>query len=189
MSGIDVDSLMEELMEKMDKTIEHMNNDFAGYRTGKASPALVENILIDYYGTQTRLKEIAGITTPEPRLLVVQPYDPNSVSTIEKAISTSSIGINPVSDGKILRLPIPELSEERRNSLAKQVNKRAEEARVAIRNIRREGNDKIKKAQKNSEITEDDLKVSLKEIQDLTDSNIEEIDRILKAKEKELMSI
>ena len=184
-----VETLTDELMEKMEKAVEHMKNDFAGYRTGKASPALVENLLIDYYGTQTKLKEIAGITTPEPRLLVVQPYDPSSVPTIEKAISASSIGINPVSDGKILRLPVPELSEERRASLAKQVNSRAEEAKVAVRNIRRDGNDSAKKAQKNSEITEDDLKDILKDIQELTDSNIENIEKVLKAKEAELMNI
>ena len=189
MSTIDIDSLTEHLMERMDKTIEHMKSDFSAYRTGKASPALVENILIDYYGTSTRLKELAGITVPEPRLLVIQPYDPSSVPTIEKAISSSNIGINPVSDGKILRLPIPELSEERRSSLTKQVNTRTEEARVAIRNIRREGNDIAKKAEKSSDITEDDLKFVLKEIQELTDSSIEEIDKILQAKENELMNI
>ena len=189
MSNVNIETLVDELMERMEKTTEHMKNDFAGYRTGKASPALVENLTIDYYGTPTRLKEIAGITTPEPRLLVVQPYDPGSVSTIEKTISASNIGINPVSDGKILRLPIPELSEERRATLAKQVNGRAEEARVSIRNIRREGNDIAKKSQKSSDITEDDLKVMLKDIQDLTDDSIENIDTTLKIKEKELMSI
>jgi ribosome recycling factor len=189
MSTIDIESLVEHLMERMDSTIEHMKSDFSGYRTGKASTALVENILIDYYGTSTRLKELAGITVPEPRLLVIQPYDPSSVPVIEKAISSSNIGINPVSDGKILRLPIPELSEERRSSLAKQVNARTEEARVAIRNARREGNDIAKKAEKNSDITEDDLKLVLKEIQELTDSSIEDIDKILKGKEDELMNI
>ena len=189
MSTIDIDNLTENLMERMETTIEHMKTDFSGYRTGKASPTLVENILIDYYGTSTRLKELAGITVPEPRLLVIQPYDPSSVPTIEKAISSSNIGINPVSDGKILRLPIPELSEERRASLTKQVNARSEEARVSIRNIRREGNDISKKAQKNSDITEDDLKLVLKEIQDLTDSSIEDIDKALKAKANELMNI
>ena len=189
MNTTNIDNLVDHLMERMDSTIEHMKTDFSGYRTGKASPALVDSILIDYYGTSTKLKELASITTPEPRLLVVQPYDPSSVATIEKAISSSNIGINPVSDGKILRLPIPELSEERRASLTKQVNTRAEETRVAIRNARREGNDIAKKAEKNSDITEDDLKLTLKEIQDLTDDNIQEIDNILKTKENELMSI
>ncbi len=189
MSTVDINNLVEHMMERMEKTIEHMKTDFSGYRTGKASPALVDNILIDYYGTSTKLKELASITSPEPRLLVIQPFDPSSVPNIEKAISTSNIGINPVSDGKILRLPIPELSEERRASLAKQVSTRAEEARVAIRNARRDGNDIAKKAEKNSDITEDDLKLTLKEIQDLTDDNINEVDNILKAKDKELMAI
>ena len=189
MSGTSIDDLMDQLMDRMEKTVEHMKNDFSGYRTGKASPSIVENILIDYYGTPTRLREIAGITTPEPRLLVVQPYDPSSVGTIEKAISASNIGINPVSDGKILRLPIPELSEERRASLAKQVNTHAEEAKVGIRNIRREGNDIAKKSQKSSDITEDDLKMVLKDIQDLTDNSIEDIEKVLTAKENELMNI
>jgi len=186
---MDIEVLMDEMMERMDTTIEHMKEDFSAYRTGKASPALVANILIDYYGTATKLKELAGITVPEPRLLVIQPYDPSSVPSIEKAISTSNIGINPVSDGKILRLPIPELSEERRKSLTKQVNTRAEESRISIRNIRREGNDMAKKAQKSSAITEDDLKLTLKDIQDITNSNIEDIDKILAAKEQELMNI
>ncbi|MCP4178559.1 MAG: ribosome recycling factor [bacterium] len=180
---------MDILMDRMEKTIDAMKTDFTGIRTGKASPALVENILIDYYGTATKLKELAGITSPEPRLLVIQPYDPSSVATIEKAISISKIGINPVSDGKILRLPIPELSEERRSSLTKQVGSRSEEARVAIRNIRREGNDIAKKSQKNTEITEDDLKVLLKDIQELTDSSIKDVDNVLKDKENELMNI
>ncbi|HJO92416.1 MAG TPA: ribosome recycling factor [Victivallales bacterium] len=184
-----IDDLMDILMERMEKTIDAMKVDFTGIRTGKASPALVENILIDYYGTATKLKELAGITSPEPRLLVIQPYDPGSVSTIEKAISTSKVGINPVSDGKILRLPIPELSEERRSSLTKQVGTRAEEARVSIRNIRREGNDIAKKSQKNTEITEDDLKIVLKDIQELTDSSIKDVDSVLKEKENELMNI
>jgi ribosome recycling factor len=189
MSDVNINNLLDELMEKMEKTMDCMKNDFAGYRTGKASPALVEGIIIEYYGTPTRLKEIAGITSPEPRLLVVQPYDPSSVATIEKAIRGSEVGINPVSDGKILRLPIPELSEERRAALTKQVSTRTEEARVSVRNIRREGNEIAKKAQKNSDITEDDLKIMLKEIQELTDGTVEEIDKILKVKETELMSI
>lgn len=188
-SEMDIDSLTEQLMEKMEKTVKHMKNDFAGYRTGKASPALVENININYYGTSTRLKELAGITTPEPRLLVIQPYDPNSIGEIEKAINNSNIGINPVNDGKILRLPIPELSEERRQTLVKQANQRAEEAKVAIRNIRREGKDVAKKAQKENKITEDDLDSILNEIQDITNESIEEIDKVLKSKEEELKNI
>lgn len=184
-----INELMDYLEEHMMKTLDHMQSEFAGIRTGKASPALVENISIDYYGTPTKLRELAGITTPEPRLLVIQPWDPKSVGTIEKTLIASNLGISPVSDGRVIRLPIPELSEERRLQLAKQVKGMAEDSRVAIRNIRREGNEVAKKAQKNSEITEDDLKDMLNDIQELTDNYIKAVDDALDAKEKELMSI
>ena len=184
-----IDDLMDYTEEHMMKTIEVMQADFSTIRTGKASPALVENMTIDYYGTPTKLKELAGITTPEPRLLVVQPWDPSSVQVIEKSILASNLGISPVSDGRVLRLPIPELSEERRQNLAKQVKTRAEEARIAIRNIRRDSNDVAKKSQKASEITEDDLKDMLSDIQKLTDDYIKEIDTILQKKEDELLNI
>jgi ribosome recycling factor len=184
-----IDDLMDYTEEHMMKTIEVMQADFSTIRTGKASPALVENMTIDYYGTPTKLRELAGITTPEPRLLVVQPWDPSSVQVIEKSILASNLGISPVSDGRVLRLPIPELSEERRQNLAKQVKTRAEEARIAIRNIRRDSNDVAKKSQKASEITEDDLKDMLSDIQKLTDDYIKEIDTILQKKEDELLNI
>ena len=189
MSKVGIDDLMDYTEEHMMKAVEAMTADFATIRTGKASPALVENMTIDYYGTPTKLRELAGITTPEPRLLVVQPWDPSSVATIEKAIIASNLGISPVSDGRLLRLPIPELSEERRASLAKQVKSRAEDARIAVRNIRRDANDTAKKSQKSSEITEDDLKDMLEETQKLTDDYIKEIDSALSKKEDELMNI
>ena len=189
MSNVGIDELMDHTEEHMMKAVEAMNSDFATIRTGKASPALVENMTVDYYGTPTKLKELAGITTPEPRLIVIQPWDPSSVSAIEKAIIASNLGISPVSDGRVLRLPIPELSEERRATLAKQVKARAEEARIAVRNIRRDANDIAKKAQKGSEITEDDLKDMLEDIQKLTDDYIKEIDAALSRKEDELMNI
>lgn len=187
--NIGIDDLMDYTEEHMMKAVEVMQGDFAAIRTGKASPALVENLSIDYYGTHTKLRELAGITTPEPRLLVIQPWDPSSVQAIEKAIMASNIGISPVSDGRILRLPIPELSEERRATLAKQVKARAEETRIAIRNIRRDSNEIAKKSQKNSEITEDDLKDMLDDIQKLTDDYIKEVDGILHKKEDELMNL
>lgn len=187
--SVAIDDLMDNLEESMMKTLDHMQTEFTGIRTGKASPALVEGITVDYYGTPTKLKELAGITSPEARLLVVQPWDPQSVPLIEKAIIASNIGISPVNDGRILRLPIPELSEERRLQLTKQVKTLSEECRVAIRNIRRDGNDGAKKAQKNSEITEDDLKIMLDDIQKLTDDYIKQIDEAMTTKEKELMSI
>ncbi|HOK04151.1 MAG TPA: ribosome recycling factor, partial [Victivallales bacterium] len=187
MSNVSITELLDYVEEHMMKAVDHLKNELAGIRTGKASPALVENIMVEYYGTSTRLKELAGITAPEPRLLVIQPWDPSSVSAIEKAILGSKIGISPVNDGKIIRLPIPELSEERRNSLVKQVRSLAEDSRVAIRNVRRDGNEIAKKAQKNSEITEDDLKGMLEKIQKLTDDYIKEVDDIVAKKEKELL--
>lgn len=145
--------------------------------------------MVDYYGTQTRLKEIAGITTPEPRLLVIQPWDQNAISNIEKAIQASNLGISPQSDGRVIRLPIPELTEERRRDLSKQVKKRAEDAKVSIRNHRRDANDEAKKFEKNSQITEDDLQDMLQEIQDLTNQYSKEIDDLVEKKEQEIMSV
>lgn len=186
---IEIDLLMDHLEEEMMNTEEAMQRDFATVRTGKASPGLVENISVDYYGAPTRMKELAGITVPEPRMLVVQPWDASALSAIEKAINASKLGISPVNDGRILRLPMPELTEERRNTLVKQVKLRAEDAKVSIRNIRREGNDLAKKAQKKSEITEDDLKDMLKDIQDMTDKYIKKIDDIFATKEQDLLSV
>ncbi len=189
MPDINVDNLVSELRKKMQKAVDAMQHDFAAYRTGKASPALVEGLLVDYYGTQTRLKDIAGITAPEPRLLVIQPWDNNAIPNIEKAIQASELGITPQSDGRVIRLVIPELSEERRVALSKQAKKRAEEAKVAIRNIRREGNDLVKKAQKNGEITEDDQKDMLNDIQKATDEFIEKVTQLCEEKEKEIMTV
>lgn len=186
---IEIDLLMDHLEEEMMNAEEAMQRDFAAVRTGKASPGLVENISVDYYGAPTRLKELAGITVPEPRLLAIQPWDASALGAIEKALNASNIGITPVNDGRILRLPMPELTEERRNSLVKQVKTRSEDAKISIRNIRREGNDLAKKSQKKSEITEDDLKDMLKDIQDLTDKYIKKIDDIFAAKEQDLLSV
>ena len=186
---IEIDLLMDHLEEEMMNAEDAMKRDFAAVRTGKASPALVENMAIDYYGTSTRLKELAGITVPEPRMLVIQPWDASALSAIEKAIITSNLGITPVSDGRILRLPMPELTEERRAELVKQVKSRAEEAKISIRNIRREGNDAAKKAEKNSVITKDDLTDMLKDIQDLTDKYVNSIEDAFTAKEQDLLSV
>ena len=186
---IEIDLLMDHLEEEMMNTEEAMQRDFSAVRTGKASPGLVENISVDYYGAPTRLKELAGITVPEPRLLAIQPWDASALGAIEKALNASNIGITPVNDGRILRLPMPELTEERRNSLVKQVKTRSEDAKISIRNIRREGNELAKKSQKKSEITEDDLKDMLKAIQDLTDKYIKQIDDIFAAKEQDLLSV
>ena len=185
----DIELLLEETQERMDAAVEAMKRGFGAVRTGKASPALVEGLMVDYYGARTRLRDIASITTPEPRLLVIQPWDQNAVKDIEKAIQASSLGISPVSDGRVIRLPIPELSEERRQDLSRLVHKQAEEARIEVRNVRREANEACKKAQKATEITEDDLTVMTKDIQELTDSYIEQINELMQGKDAELMQV
>ena len=185
---MDTSELLDNMEESMLKSEEAMKWDFSAIRTGKASPALVENILVDYYGSKTRIKDIAGINTPEARLITIQPWDQSAVKSIEKAITESNIGISPVSDGRIIRLPIPPLTQERRVALTKQVKSRAEDARVSMRNIRREANDAAKKAQKNSELTEDELKALLEDIQKMTDSYIAGVDKLAAEKEKELLS-
>ncbi len=181
--------LLDNLEEHMMKTEEALQHQFAAIRTGKASPALVENVMVEYYGTPTRLKELAGITAPEPRLLVIQPWDTSAVSAVEKALLASNIGITPMSDGRTLKLPIPELSTERRAALSKQAKALTEEAKVALRNIRRDGNDTVKKAQKDGDLTEDEQKKMLDDIQKLTDRYIAELEKKLAAKEKELMTV
>ncbi len=186
---LDIDNLLDSLEEHMMKTEESLKHNFAAIRTGKASPALVEGLMVDYYGTPTRLRDIAGITAPEARLLVIQPWDTSAVSAIEKAILASNVGITPMSDGKSLKLPIPELSQERRQSLAKQAKQETEEAKVALRNMRRDGNDAAKKAQKDGLLTEDEHKKMLEDIQKLTDRYSAALDKELATKEKELMTV
>lgn len=186
---IDPENLLDSLEEHMIKSESTLKNNFAAIRTGKASPALVENIMVEYYGTQTRLRDIAGITAPEPRLLVIQPWDASAVPAIEKAIFSSNIGITPMSDGRTLKLPIPELSQDRRAALVKQAKSEVEEAKVALRNIRREGNEAAKKAQKDGLLTEDEHKKMLDQIQKLTDRYIAAMDKEFQVKEKELMTV
>ncbi|MEA3347272.1 MAG: ribosome recycling factor [Candidatus Auribacterota bacterium] len=181
--------IMPEMEDHMKKSVQNVHDEFAGIRTGKASPALVENIMVDYYGSQTRLKELAGITIPEPRLIVIQPWDPGAVASIEKSIMKSELGITPNNDGKVLRIPIPELSEERRKNLSKLVKKMSEDGRVAIRNIRRHANHEIEKGFKDSQVTEDEKFDAIDKVQKKTNEYIKEIDEILKHKEKEIMEI
>ncbi len=185
----EISQIVDHTRDAMDKAIDVMKKSFATVRTGKASPALVDGIMVEYYGSQTRLKDIASVTAPEPRLLVIQPWDQNAVKSIEKAIQASNLGISPVSDGRVIRLPIPELSEERRKDMTKLVRKRAEESRVEIRNARRDANEALKKAQKASDITEDDLKIKTDNIQKMTDKMIEQVNKILEEKEAELMAV
>ena len=185
----EINQLIDKTQASMDKSVGVMEKSFAAVRTGKASPALVDGIMVEYYGAQTRLKDIASVTAPEPRLLVIQPWDQNAIKSIEKAIQASNLGISPVSDGRVIRLPIPELSEERRKDMTKLVRKRAEETRIEVRNARRDANEALKKAQKASEITEDDLKVQTDVVQKMTDKMVEQINKILEDKEAELMAV
>lgn len=173
----------------MEKSVDYMTHEFASVRTGKASPALVENVDVEAYGSAMKLKQLALITTPEPRLLVVQPFDAATVRDIEKALKESKIGITPAVDGKIIRLPVPELSEERRKELVKSLRQMAEEARVRVRGNRRTAMDDSKKLQKSGELTEDALRDTEEEIQKLTDKYVKSIDDHLGRKEAEVMKV
>ena len=177
------------LKERMEKSIGAYTEKLAEIRAGRANPAILNKIKIDYYGTPTPINQVAGISVPEARLIVIQPWDMSVLKEIEKAILASDIGINPNNDGKVIRLAFPELNEERRKELVKEIKKIAEEAKVAIRAIRRDGIDEAKAKQKNSEITEDELKSAEAEIQKITDKNIEQVDKIISDKENEVMSI
>ncbi len=189
MYNCEVELLLDTIEEYMMKSEDALKNAFAAIRTGKASPSLVDGLMIDYYGTSTRLRDIAGITTPEARLLVIQPWDAHALAAIEKAILASNIGITPMSDGKTIKLPIPPLSQERRGALSKQAKGEAEDAKVSLRNIRREGNETAKKAEKDGNLTEDELKKMLDDIQKMTDRYIVAFDALLAEKEKELMTV
>jgi len=178
-----------EFTSKMKKTTEVLSAQFDSVRAGRSNPAVLDQIRVEYYGTPTPINQIATIATPDPRSLTIQPWDSSSLKPIEKAILESDLGINPQNDGKIIRLVFPQLTEERRKDLNKQVKKYAEEAKVAIRNIRRDAIEKFKAQQKKSEITEDDMKIVEKDMQKLTDDYIKEIDEIAAKKEKELMAI
>jgi ribosome recycling factor len=173
----------------MEKSVEYMMHEFAGVRTGKASPALVENVDVEAYGSAMKLKQLALITTPEPRLLVVQPFDVSTVRDIEKALKESKIGITPLVDGKVIRLPVPELSEERRKELVRSLKQMAEEARVRVRANRRNAMDEAKKSQKTGETTEDQLHDTEADIQKLTDRFVKSIDDHLERKEAEVMKV
>ena len=177
------------LKERMEKSIGAYQEKLSEIRAGRANPAILNKIKVEYYGTPTPINQMAGISVPEARLIVIQPWDVSVLKDIEKAILASDIGLNPNNDGKVIRLAFPELTEERRKDLAKEIRKIAEEAKVSIRAIRRDGIDEAKAKQKNSEITEDDLKTAETEIQKITDKYIEEIDKILADKEKEIMSV
>ena len=182
-------SFVKEAEARMQKTIESVKSDFASVRAGRANAAVLDRIQVEYYGTPTPLNQVASISSPDPRQLVIQPWDSSLLRPIEKAILTSELGINPQNDGKIIRLTFPQLTEDRRKELTKQVRKYAEGGKVAIRNIRRDAMDKVKAAKKKSEITEDDAKDYEKKLQDVTDKFIKKVDELCAEKEKELMSV
>ena len=174
---------------RMDKALDHLNEEFGAVRAGRANAKVLDRITVEYYGSETPLAGVATISSPDARTLVISPWDTKLLKDIAKAIQTSDLGINPQNDGRVIRLTFPQLTEERRKELVKQVRKYAEDAKVAMRNIRRDGMDYVKKLKKNSEITEDDQKKAEKDLQDLLDKNIKKVDAALAAKEKELMAI
>jgi len=179
----------QKIEERMNKTIEVLQESFAEIRAGRANPAILNKVKVDYYGVSTPINQVAGISVPEARLIVIQPWDNSILKEIEKAILASDIGINPNNDGKVIRLSFPELTEERRKELVKEIKKIAEESKVAIRAIRRDGIDEAKLEQKEGNITEDELHAAEDRIQKITDKKIEEIDKVLETKEKEIMNV
>ena len=184
-----IDEILMEAEEKMQKSEEVVQHEFSGVRTGKASPALVDGLMVEAYGSQMRLRDLAGISTPEPRLILIQPYDVSQVGAVEKAIQKSDIGINPAIDGNKIRLILPELSEERRQEYVKLVKKMAEDGRVAVRHVRRDALDRLKKDAKAESIPEDEVKLAEKEIQTLTDKFVGIIDTLVTKKEQEILTV
>jgi ribosome recycling factor len=181
--------VVDALKKEMDTTLDGLRKELTKVRTGRANTALIEGILVEYYGTKSPLNQLAALSAPESRLLVVQPYDKSVMGAIEKAIYQSDLGLTPVNDGKVIRVPLPELTEERRKELVRHVKKVGEEYRVSARNHRRDANERVKKLQKDKQITEDDVRATQDRVQKLTDEYIEKIEKVLKAKEDELMAV
>ena len=184
-----IDSARTDATHKMEQAVAHLKDDLSGIRTGRAAPAVLNRVTVDYYGTPVPLNQLAGVSVPEPRLLQVQPFDRNAIGAIEKAIMQSDLGITPSNDGNVIRLAFPPLTEERRRELVKQVHHRAEEGRVAVRNVRRHAKEEIEKLEREGAISEDDLIRGEKELQKLTDRFVAEIDEIQGHKEQELMEV
>lgn len=176
-------------IEKMEATLESLKREFAGIRTGRASLALLDGIMIDYYGVQTPLQQIAGLSIPDPRQIAIQPWEQNMIPEIEKAIMKSDLGLTPANDGRVIRINMPALTEERRKQLVRTAKKKAEDTKIAIRNIRRDSNEELKRLEKERHLSEDDVKKSLDEVQKITDSYITKIDELLKHKESEIMEV
>ena len=175
--------------EKIEKTLAVLKEDLNTVRAGRANPAILDKISAEYYGVPTPLKSLANISVPDPRTLMISPFDVSSVGTIEKAINEANLGLNPSNDGKVIRLIIPQLTEERRKELTKTVKKMGEDAKVAVRNLRRDANDKVKKMEKDEELTEDELKKGLDHVQKMTDDGIKKIDEMISKKEKEVLEV
>lgn len=184
-----IDSAMKDATHKMEQAVVHLKEDLAGIRTGRASPAVLNRITVEYYGTPVPLNQLASMSVPEPRLLQVQPFDKNSIGAIEKAIMSSDLGITPSNDGNVIRLAFPQLTEERRKELVKQVHHRAEDGRVAVRNVRRHAKEEMERLEREGGISEDDLIRAEKELQKLTDRFVAEVDQIQGHKEQELMEV
>jgi len=184
-----MEAVFNKAKEKMEKCLDALNRDYKAVRAGRANPAILDRVTVDYYGTPTPINQMAAISVPEPRMLMIQPWDASTLKDIEKAINTAEIGINPSNDGKVIRLAFPALTEERRKELVKDISKRGEEAKVAVRNVRRDAMDDIKKLKKNNEITEDDQKDGEKKLQDITDNYIKQVEEMVKKKEDEVLSI
>lgn len=184
-----VQEVYNDVQERMEKAVGALKRDLSTLRAGRATPSLLDKITVDYYGSAMPINQLANVSVPEPRLLVIQPWDKKAVSEIERAIMKSDLGLTPNSDGTLIRLNIPQLTEERRKDLVKVSKKKAEEGRVAIRNIRRDANEDLKKKEKGGDITEDELHKSQEEIQKMTDKFIEEVEKVLIAKEKEIMEV
>lgn len=178
-----------QLEEKMNKTIEALKSEFTTIRAGRANAQMLDKVRVDYYGTPTPINQVGAISVPEPRTLMINPWDKTAMGEIEKAIRNSDLGLNPTNDGQVIRISVPALTEERRKDLAKQAGKVSEEFKVRLRNERRDANDKLKKMEKEGEITEDDLKKSQDEVQKTTDKFIKEVDTLLKAKEQDIMAV
>lgn len=182
-------SVLKDCEKKMDKAISNLEKEFSKLRTGRASTGLVEEVMVDYYGTLTPLNQLASISIPDSRTIAIQPWDRNAFSSVEKAIMKSDLGLNPVNDGKIIRINIPPLTEERRKDLVKLAKKYSEDAKIAIRNVRRDANETLKKMKNNKDLSEDEMHKGQDEVQKLTDSFVEKADQVLEVKEKEIMEI
>lgn len=181
--------VLDGLKKDMEHSLDGLRKELTKVRTGRASTALIEGILVEYYGTRTPLNQLAALSAPEPRLLVVQPYDKSVMGAVEKAIYQSDLGLTPVNDGKVIRVPIPELTEERRKELVRHVKKIGEDYRVSVRNHRRDANERVKKMQKDKQLTEDDARATQDRVQKITDEYIEKVEKVLKAKEDELLVV